>query len=138
MAVKYVPTQGWIFDTPAEAAQFYRLVNSARVAIKQTGTAPVVPASLVLPNAAKRLIQKLLEAHPESVPGSDLAGQLGIKPSDLGNVVVSIARWGEQFGLTRKEMILKRRKRIGGGKSVRTLRLAPSFEKAINKRKIKI
>jgi hypothetical protein len=55
----------------------------------------------------------------------------------LGNVVVSIARWGEGYGLTRRDIILKRRARIGGGKSVRTLRLTSSFLTKMKKGTIK-
>ena len=78
-----------------------------------------------------------LRKHPSGIPGKELADYLGIKPSKLGNVVVSIARWGEKYGLTRREIVLKRRARVGGGKSVRTLRLAPSFIKRIDRGTIK-
>ena len=127
MAVRYAASENrWTFDTPAEAAQFFQLVKEKLPALK---LGPV-RATWALPEAGKRLLVRLL-GHPDGLPGKDLAADLGIKPSELGNVVVSIARWGEGYGLTRRDIILKRRARIGGGKSVRTLRLTSSFLKKV-------
>ena len=136
MAVKYVPGEGWIFDTPVEAAHFFRLVKGEVPTAKGNVSVPVVQATWTLPPNGRRLLLRLLK-HPEGLPGKTLADNLEIQPSELGNVVVGIARWGEGYGLTRREIILKRRARVGGGKSVRTLRLASSFIKKIRSGKIK-
>lgn len=136
MPVRYVPAENrWIFDTPAEAAQFFRLVK-----VEGSATKPTLAASTQTPpslsDAGRQLIMRLLKQQG-SLPGKQLADHLGIKPSELGNVVVSIARWGAGYGLTRRDIILKGRARVGGGKSVRTLRLAPSFLKKIRRGTIK-
>lgn len=137
MAVKYVPREkSWIFDTPAEAAEFSRLVDAEKPVTKPARLATVAPEISPLSDAGRRLIVRLLKQQG-SVPGRQLADDLGIEPSELGNVVVSIARWGNRYGLTRKDIILKGRRRVGGGKSVRTLRLAPSFTKKIQRGTIK-
>src|SRR5437867_172354 len=100
MPVRYIPSQGWIFDTPVEAAQFFRLVKGEVpvTVTKHTGHPPAVQATFVLPNNGKKLLLKLLR-HPEGVPGRDLADYLGVKPSELGNVVLGIARWGAGYEL---------------------------------------
>src|SRR5262249_9493885 len=131
---KYVPREkSWIFDTPAEAAQFFRLMNAEVPSGKAAaGGRQLTTEHPTLPDAGRRLIVRLLKQQG-SVPGTQLADHLGIKPSDLGNVVVSIGRWGSGYGLTRRDIIVKARRRVGGGKSVRTLRLAPSFIKEVGK-----
>ena len=137
IAVKYVPRdKSWIFDTPAEAAQFFRLVNAERSATAQAEPVPPARKSSSLSDADRRMLVRLLKQQG-SLPGTELANHLGIKPSELGNVVVSIARWGGGYGLTRRDIILKGRRRVGGGKSVRTLRLAPSFIKKVQAGTIK-
>jgi hypothetical protein len=137
MAVKYVPREkSWIFDTPAEAAQFFRLMNAEGPVTKPVRVVALAPESSPLSGLGRRLIVRLLKQQG-SVPGRQLADHLGVKPSELGNVVVAIARWGNHYGLTRRDIILKGRRRVGGGKSVRTLRLAPSFMKKVQKGTIK-
>ncbi len=125
------------FDTPEEAAQFYRVVlgSGAHSARKIMVGAEKVNDKGLHPKA-HRLLQELIN-HPDGVTSEVLAQRLEVERKGLGAIVVSVNKWGERQELRKREILRNDRVRENG-RLVRRMKLAPSFRKRLEEGKIKL
>jgi hypothetical protein len=108
-----------------------RATNSAAISPPGSLGASAKEDMEPLPAAAHRLVKLLFEQN-DGLDTAQIGSALGVESKGVGGSVTSLTSWGRRYGLGKKQLLTKTRRKDHQGRSVRRIALSYKFRKMID------